>query len=107
MSPETIEPSPVGATHVAIAAPGIRAGAAVAAESRLASLLQARRRPRGFLPDPPASKGGDAGADTREHSLRSYVLGHCKSERNEVTGAVRPPRHLSRRPRRRQGDPVR
>lgn len=31
-----------------------------------------------------------AGADTRERSLRSYVLGHYKSERNEVTGAARP-----------------
>ena len=31
-----------------------------------------------------------AGADTRERSLRSYVLGHYKSERNEVTGASRP-----------------
>jgi uncharacterized protein YPO0396 len=31
-----------------------------------------------------------AGADTRERSLRSYVLGHYKSERNEVTGSARP-----------------
>ncbi len=31
-----------------------------------------------------------AGADARERSLRSYVLGHYKSERNEVTGAARP-----------------
>jgi uncharacterized protein YPO0396 len=31
-----------------------------------------------------------AGADTRERSLRSYVLGHYKSERNEVTGSTRP-----------------
>jgi len=31
-----------------------------------------------------------AGADSRERSLRSYVLGHYKSERNEVTGTVRP-----------------
>ena len=31
-----------------------------------------------------------AGADSRERSLRSYVLGHYKSERNEVTGAARP-----------------
>ena len=29
-----------------------------------------------------------AGADTRERTLRSYVLGHYKSERNEVTGTV-------------------
>ncbi|BAO80778.1 uncharacterized protein conserved in bacteria [Serpentinimonas raichei] len=31
-----------------------------------------------------------AGADARERSLRSYVLGHYKSERNEVTGSSRP-----------------
>ena len=31
-----------------------------------------------------------AGADSRERSLRSYVLGHYKSERNEVTGSARP-----------------
>ncbi len=31
-----------------------------------------------------------AGADSKERSLRSYVLGHYKSERNEVTGAARP-----------------
>ncbi|MGE3848503.1 MAG: ATP-binding protein [Gammaproteobacteria bacterium] len=31
-----------------------------------------------------------AGADTRERTLRSYVLGHYKSERNEVTGSARP-----------------
>jgi len=31
-----------------------------------------------------------AGADTRERSLRSYVLGHYKSERHEVSGAARP-----------------
>ncbi len=31
-----------------------------------------------------------AGADSRERSLRSYVLGHYKSERNEVTGSSRP-----------------
>src|SRR5713101_5125842 len=31
-----------------------------------------------------------AGADTRERDLRSYVLGHYKSERNETTGASRP-----------------
>lgn len=31
-----------------------------------------------------------AGADVRERSLRSYVLGHYKSERNEVTGSARP-----------------
>lgn len=31
-----------------------------------------------------------AGADSKERSLRSYVLGHYKSERNEVTGSARP-----------------
>lgn len=31
-----------------------------------------------------------AGADSRERSLRSYVLGHYKAERNEVTGAAKP-----------------
>ena len=31
-----------------------------------------------------------AGAEARERSLRSYVLGHYKSERNEVTGSTRP-----------------
>lgn len=31
-----------------------------------------------------------AGADTRERSLRSYVVGHFKSERNEATGTARP-----------------
>jgi uncharacterized protein YPO0396 len=31
-----------------------------------------------------------AGADTKERSLRSYVLGHYKSERNEITGVARP-----------------
>ncbi|MHB1281286.1 MAG: ATP-binding protein [Acidithiobacillus sp.] len=31
-----------------------------------------------------------AGADSKERSLRSYVLGHYKSERNEVTGVAKP-----------------
>ena len=31
-----------------------------------------------------------AGADSRERTLRSYVLGHYKSERNEVSGSARP-----------------
>src|SRR2546429_6309567 len=31
-----------------------------------------------------------AGADTRERTLRSYVLGHYKSERNEITGTAKP-----------------
>ncbi|BBL60692.1 ATP-binding protein [Methylomonas koyamae] len=31
-----------------------------------------------------------AGADAKERSLRSYVLGHYKSERNEVSGSAKP-----------------
>ena len=31
-----------------------------------------------------------AGAEAKERTLRSYVLGHYKSERNEVTGTARP-----------------
>ena len=31
-----------------------------------------------------------AGADNKERSLRSYVLGHYKSERNEITGTAKP-----------------
>lgn len=31
-----------------------------------------------------------AGADNKERTLRSYVLGHYKSERNEVTGVAKP-----------------
>lgn len=31
-----------------------------------------------------------AGADSKERTLRSYVLGHYKSERNEATGAAKP-----------------
>ncbi|MDD5403169.1 MAG: ATP-binding protein [Sulfuricella sp.] len=31
-----------------------------------------------------------AGADSKERSLRSYVLGHYKSERNEASGSARP-----------------
>jgi uncharacterized protein YPO0396 len=31
-----------------------------------------------------------AGADSRERTLRSYVLGYYKSERNEVSGTARP-----------------
>lgn len=31
-----------------------------------------------------------AGADNKERTLRSYVLGHYKSERNEATGAAKP-----------------
>ncbi|MBI5062366.1 MAG: ATP-dependent exonuclease SbcCD, C subunit-like protein, partial [Desulfatitalea sp.] len=31
-----------------------------------------------------------AGADARERTLRSYVLGHYKSERNELSGSAKP-----------------
>ena len=31
-----------------------------------------------------------AGADNKERSLRSYVLGYYKSERNEITGTAKP-----------------
>jgi uncharacterized protein YPO0396 len=31
-----------------------------------------------------------AGADSKERSLRSYVLGYYKSERNEITGSAKP-----------------
>jgi uncharacterized protein YPO0396 len=31
-----------------------------------------------------------AGADSKERSLRSYVLGHYKSERNEISGNAKP-----------------
>ena len=31
-----------------------------------------------------------AGADSKERTLRSYVLGHYKSERNELSGTARP-----------------
>lgn len=31
-----------------------------------------------------------AGADSRERSLRSYVLGHYKTERSEISGTARP-----------------
>ena len=31
-----------------------------------------------------------AGADSRERTLRSYVLGHYKSERNECSGSAKP-----------------
>ena len=43
-----------------------------------------------LLPANRISYNKAAGADTRERSLRSYVLGYYKSERNEVTGATRP-----------------
>ena len=43
-----------------------------------------------LLPANKISYNRAAGADTRERDLRSYVLGHYKSERNETTGASRP-----------------
>lgn len=43
-----------------------------------------------LLPAHKISYNKAAGADTRERDLRSYVLGHYKSERSEVTGVSRP-----------------
>jgi uncharacterized protein YPO0396 len=43
-----------------------------------------------LLPSQRISYNKAAGADTRERSLRSYVLGYYKSERNEITGATKP-----------------
>jgi uncharacterized protein YPO0396 len=43
-----------------------------------------------LLPSQKISYNKAAGADTRERSLRSYVLGYYKTERNEVTGATKP-----------------
>ena len=43
-----------------------------------------------LLPANRISYNKAAGAETRERSLRSYVLGHYKSERNEATGATVP-----------------
>jgi uncharacterized protein YPO0396 len=43
-----------------------------------------------LLPANRISYNKAAGAETRERSLRSYVLGYFKSERNEVTGTTRP-----------------
>jgi uncharacterized protein YPO0396 len=43
-----------------------------------------------LLPANRISYNKAAGADTKERSLRSYVLGYYKSERNEVTGSTRP-----------------
>jgi uncharacterized protein YPO0396 len=43
-----------------------------------------------LLPANKISYNKAAGADTRERSLRSYALGHYKSERNEKTGASEP-----------------
>ena len=43
-----------------------------------------------LLPANRISYNKAAGAETRERSLRSYVLGYYKSERNEATGVTRP-----------------
>ena len=43
-----------------------------------------------LLPANRISYNKASGAETRERSLRSYVLGHFKSERNETTGATAP-----------------
>jgi uncharacterized protein YPO0396 len=43
-----------------------------------------------LLPAHRISYNKAAGAEARERSLRSYVLGHYKSERNEVTGGTKP-----------------
>ncbi len=43
-----------------------------------------------LLPANKISYNKAAGAETRERSLRSYVLGFYKSERNELTGVSRP-----------------
>lgn len=43
-----------------------------------------------LLPSHRISYNKAAGAETRERSLRSYVLGHYKSERSETHGSSRP-----------------
>ena len=43
-----------------------------------------------LLPSQKISYNRAAGAETKERSLRSYVLGYYKTERNEVTGAAKP-----------------
>ena len=43
-----------------------------------------------LVPAQRAAYNKAAGAQSRERTLRSYVLGHYKSERNEVSGAARP-----------------
>ena len=43
-----------------------------------------------LLPAQRISYNKAAGAETRERTLRSYVLGYYKTERNEVTGTTRP-----------------
>lgn len=42
-----------------------------------------------LVPDRRIAYNKAAGADNKERSLQSYVLGYYKSERNEVTGAAR------------------
>jgi len=43
-----------------------------------------------FMPARKIAYNKAAGAESGERSLRSYVLGHYKSERNETTGATKP-----------------
>src|SRR6266487_1168330 len=43
-----------------------------------------------LLPANRISYNKAAGAETRERSLRSYVLGYYKSERSEASGASKP-----------------
>lgn len=43
-----------------------------------------------LLPSQRIAYNKAAGAETRERSLKSYVVGHYKSERNEVTGTSKP-----------------
>jgi uncharacterized protein YPO0396 len=43
-----------------------------------------------FVPSHRISYNKAAGADSKERTLRSYVLGYYKSERSETTGASRP-----------------
>ncbi|WP_413751878.1 hypothetical protein NRF20_02105 [Streptomyces sp. R-74717] len=43
-----------------------------------------------FMPARKIAYNRAAGAESGERSLRSYVLGHYKSERNETTGATKP-----------------
>ena len=43
-----------------------------------------------FVPSHRNSYNKAAGAEARERTLRSYVLGHHKSERNETTGSTKP-----------------
>ena len=43
-----------------------------------------------LLPSQKISYNKAAGAETKERSLRSYVLGYYKTERNELTGVTKP-----------------